>query len=97
MPIALIPHGLDGGGLRDDGEGVGGHLGARRHYACGAISVVVVLATLLASYSLVVALASTIPLLSTTAIVLLTVIVWALVWLTLDVALLWWSDRRVDA
>jgi hypothetical protein len=97
MPIALIPHGLDGGGFRDDGEGVGGHLGARRHYVCGAISVVVVLATLLASYSLVVALASTVPLLSTTAIVLLTVLVWALVWLTLDMALLWWAGRRADA
>jgi hypothetical protein len=94
MTLALVPHGI-GGGLGDDGEGVGG-LGRRSHYVCGVVSVVVVLATLGVSYSLVVAMTSTIPLLSTTAIVLLTALVWVLVWLMLDMSLLWWAARSAE-
>lgn len=94
MTLALVPHGI-GGGLGDDGETVGG-IGRRHHYACGVISVAVVLATLGVSYSLVVAMTSAIPLLSTTAIVLLTVLVWVLVWLSLDMAILWWVARAAE-
>ena len=43
MTLALVPHTT--GGVGDDGETVGG-LGRRSHYACGVISVAVVLATL---------------------------------------------------
>jgi hypothetical protein len=93
MTLALVPHTT--GGVGDDGETVGG-LGRRSHYACGVISVAVVLATLAVSYSLVVAMTSAVPLLSTTAIVLLTALVWVLVWLTLDMALLWWAARAAD-
>ncbi|MFC5366158.1 hypothetical protein [Salinirubrum litoreum] len=94
MTLALVPH-ASGGRLGEDGEGVGG-IGRRGHYACGVISIAVVLATLVVSYSLVVAMTSAVPLLSTTAIVLLTVVVWVLVWLLLDMTLLWWVARTAD-
>jgi ABC-type nickel/cobalt efflux system permease component RcnA len=94
MTLALVPHSI-GGGLDDDGERVGG-VGRRSHYACGIVSVVVVLATLGLSYSLVVAMTSAVPLLSTTAIVLLTALVWVLVWLLLDMSLLWWAARSAE-
>jgi hypothetical protein len=94
MSLALVPH-ASGGGHGNSGEDVGG-LGRRGHYACGLISVAVVVATLVVGYSLVVAMTSAVPLLSTTAIVLLTVVVWVLVWLLLEMTLLWWSGRAAD-
>jgi hypothetical protein len=76
-----------------DGErpvlvGLGGHA------TCGVVGLGAALAVLAATYSALVAMASLVPLLSTTWLVFAGVLVWLFVWLVLDLALLGWRGRR---
>lgn len=69
------------------GEGVGGwtdDAGGGLHYVCGLVGLIVTLAGIAATYSLLVAATSSLSLLSTTALVLLGVVAWLLVWLIVD-------------
>jgi hypothetical protein len=69
------------------GEGIGGwsaDSGAGLHYACGLVGLIVTLAAIAATYSLLVAVTSSLSLLSTTALVILGVVAWLIVWLLVD-------------
>jgi hypothetical protein len=61
-------------------EGGGGGV----HFACGVVGLVVTLAIIGATYSLVVAVTSPLAYLSTTALVLVGVFVWLFVWFVVD-------------
>jgi hypothetical protein len=94
MVLVYIPHGPGGVSGREP-TGVE-RIGVTRHYVCGFVGFGIALGVLAGLYSLVVAVTSAIPLLSTTALVFLGVVLWVLVWLTLD-ALVAWAGRRATA
>ncbi|MDS0298612.1 hypothetical protein NDI76_07650 [Halogeometricum sp. S1BR25-6] len=65
--------------------------GARSHYACGAVGLGVAVLAVFLTYSVLVGLASLLPLLSTTVVTFVGILTWVVVWITLDVA----HDRYV--
>jgi hypothetical protein len=67
--------------------------GGPRHYVCGAVGLLVAVTTLALTYSLVVGIANTVPLLSTTAITFLGIVIWVVTWIALDAVVFWASDR----
>jgi len=91
MVLVYIPHGS--GGLGDRDPATVAAVGGPRHYLCGFVGFGIALGVLAALYSLVVAATSAVPLLSTTALTFLGVVVWVLVWLALD-AIVWWAGER---
>jgi hypothetical protein len=70
---------------------------ATGYYACGVVGLGLAAVSLFLTYSLLVALTSFVPLLSTTAIAFVGVVVWLGFWLGLDATRSWVVRRRSDA
>lgn len=65
----------------------------RGHYVCGVLSLGAALLAMFLAYSVLVAVASLVPLLSTTTIAFAGVMTWLLLWLAFDAARLWLLGR----
>jgi hypothetical protein len=70
---------------------------SKQHYTCGIVGLGLTAVSIFFAYSVLVAVASLVPLLSTTAIVFVAVVTWFLLWLTLDVAWSWMHTRRATS
>lgn len=76
----------------EDGTSAGPYTpGARNHYAFGAVGLAVAVLSVFLTYSVLVGVASLVPLLSTTVVTFVGILTWVVVWITLDVA----HDRYV--
>jgi hypothetical protein len=78
-------------GTEEDRSGEPYVPGTRGHYACGAIGLGVAVLSVFLTYSVLVGVASLLPLLSTTVVTFVGIVTWVVVWITLDVA----HDRYV--
>lgn len=71
----------------------GGEALGRGDYVCGVLSLGAALLSMFLAYSVLVAVASLVPLLSTTTIAFVGVVTWLVLWLVLDTARLWLLGR----
>ncbi|SFG09913.1 hypothetical protein SAMN04488063_1415 [Halopelagius inordinatus] len=65
----------------------------RGHYACGVLGLGAALLAMFLAYSVLVAVASLVPLLSTTAIAFVGIVTWVVLWLVFDAALIWLNQQ----
>lgn len=63
------------------------------HYVCGVLGLGAALLAMFLTYSVLVAVASLVPLLSTTTIAFVGVVTWVVLWLVLDAARIWLRRR----
>ncbi|MFC6825841.1 hypothetical protein [Halopelagius fulvigenes] len=71
----------------------GGDALGRGYYVCGALSLGAALLAMFLAYSVLVAVASLVPLLSTTTIAFAGVLTWLVLWLAFDAVRLWLLGR----
>jgi hypothetical protein len=90
MLFVVQPGGTTAGGA----ERVGSKTG---YYACGVVGLGLAVASLFLTYSVLVTVTSLVPLLSTTAIAFVGVLVWLGFWLGLDATRSWVVRRRSES
>ncbi|MDS0293012.1 hypothetical protein [Halogeometricum luteum] len=79
----------------EEGTSTGPHTpGARSHYAFGAVGLGIAVLSVFLTYSVLVGIASLLPLLSTTVVTFVGIVTWVVVWITLDVAHDRYTRRR---